>query len=619
MESSISLDLTSLRGAYHSKSLTPVDIVKIIYKRIAARGKDAVWIHLLPKAQVLEAATKLQLRFEKGEDLPLFGVPFAVKDNLDVAGLPTTAACPEFAYKATKSSPLVDRLLAAGALLIGKTNLDQFATGLVGTRSPYGVPRCVFNPEYISGGSSSGSAVAVAAGLVSFALGTDTAGSGRVPAAFNNIVGWKPTRGLLSTRGLVPACRTLDCVTVLSLTCDDALQIGQILQGYDAEDPWSRVSPGRLPPWPTPFRYGVPAPHQLSFFGDAEAQKLFKQALTSLEECGGRPTEIDFEPFAEAASLLYSGPWVAERLAAIESFWGEHPDALLKVTASIIRGATKWQATDVFKAIYQLEELKRRTAATWKKIDVMVLPTTGTIYTVAMVDKDPIQLNSNLGHYTNFANLLDLAAVAVPASFRPNGLPFGISLLAPAFRDEALCALGGRFHSTLGGSMGATGHPVISPGSGDLPWDVEKKDRETRYELAVVGAHLTGEPLNHQLTSRGGYLVKATRTATDYKLFALSGTTPPKPGLVHTPGFTGPGIDVEIWSLNDATFGAFVHEVPPPLAIGNARLASGSLVKCFVCEPSALEGAVDITPFGGWRAYRRQSTTANGAIGSRQV
>ena len=582
-----SLDLAALARSYQSGALKPSALIDAVFARIAARGDDAVWIHLLPKAAVLAAAQELEARKHAGDDLPLYGVPFAVKDNIDVAGLPTTAACPSFSHIAQDTAPVVAKLMAAGALLIGKTNLDQFATGLVGTRSPYGAPSCVFDADYISGGSSSGSAVAVAAGLVSFALGSDTAGSGRVPAAFNNIVGWKPTRGLLSSRGLVPACRTLDCISVFALTCDDASAVGQIVSGYDGADPYSRDGSQRA--LPSAFHFGVPAHSDLTFFGDTAAAALFDQAIATLESCGGRRVEIDFAPFREAAALLYDGPWVAERLAAIGPFLAEHPKALLPGTESIISAASDLKASDAFLAFYRLQELKRQTESTWRSIDVLAVPTAATIFKKSAVEADPLGLNSKLGYYTNFANLLDLAAVAVPAGFRSNGLPFGISLLAPAFTDDALCELAGRFHAARGGELGAMGTRLPSAAA--------------HIHLAVVGAHLQGQPLNHQLTSRGAYLVTTTRTSTDYKLYALSGTMPPKPGLVRDPGFVGPGIELEVWAMNAAAFGTFVDAVPSPLAIGTAVLASGQQVKCFVCEPAALLGAEDITKYGGWRAY----------------
>jgi len=593
-----SLDLASLAAAY-AAGATPVQLVREVYARIRARGADHVWITLRPEEDVLAEAAALAARRSAGEDLPLYGAPFAVKDNLDVAGLPTTAACPAFAYTPEADAEVVRRLRAAGALVIGKTNLDQFATGLVGVRSPYGAPSSVFNPDYISGGSSSGSAVAVAAGLVSFALGTDTAGSGRVPAAFNNLVGWKPTKGLLSTRGLVPACRSLDCVSVFSLTCADSAAVAAVVSAFDPADPYSRngdASRAGFGGAPV-FRFGVPRPGQLEFFGDTEAARLFAESVARLTTLGGVPVEIDFAPFRETADLLYSGPWVAERLAAITPFAQEQPDALHPVTARIITAASRFSAVDAFRAFYRLEELRRAVAPVWQKIDVLLLPTTPTIYRHAEVAAEPVLLNTRLGTYTNFVNLLDLCGVAVPAGFRADGLPLGVTLLAPAFADADVLRLGARLHAALGGKLGGTATPLdpalppADPMSGD------------GIELAVVGAHLSGQPLNSQLTARGATFVRATHTANGYRLYALANTTPAKPGLVREPGFTGPGIEVEVWRISSEAFGEFTAEVPPPLAIGNLVLADGSNVKGFVCEPCGLKGAVEITHFGGWRAY----------------
>lgn len=591
----LSLDLPSLAAAY-SKNVSPAQVVRDVFARIAARGADHVWIALRPEADVVAEAEALAARRAGGEALPLYGVPFAVKDNLDVAGLPTTAACPAFAYEPAQDCEVVRRLRAAGALVIGKTNLDQFATGLVGVRSPYGAPSSVFDSHYISGGSSSGSAVAVAAGLVSFSLGTDTAGSGRVPAAFNNIVGWKPTKGLLSTRGLVPACRSLDCVSVFALTCGDAAAVARVAEGFDAADAFSRVAPGAAATLPAAFRFGVPRPEQREFFGDAEAARLYAESVERLRALGGTEVEIDFAPFRDTAELLYSGPWVAERLAAITPFADEHPEALHPITEKIIGGARRFSAVDAFRAFYRLEELRRVASATWEKVDVLLLPTTPTIYTHAELAAEPVLLNTRLGTYTNFVNLLDLSAVAVPAGFRADGLPLGATLMAPAFFDAALLELGGRMHAALGGRLGGTQVALGDAGSAPVP-------SAGRVSLAVVGAHLSGQPLNHQLTSRGGVLVRSTRTAADYRLFALPNTTPPKPGLVREAGFSGAGIEVEVWSLSPAAFGAFTAEVPAPLAIGNVTLADGASVKGFVCEPSALLGAKDITEHGGWRSY----------------
>lgn len=591
-----SLDLAALASAY-AAGATPVQIIREVYARIRARGEDHVWITLRPEDDVLAEAAALAARRSGGEKLPLYGVPYAAKDNIDVAGLPTTAGCPAYAYTPAADAEVIRRLRAAGALVIGKTNLDQFATGLVGVRSPYGAPSSVFNKNYISGGSSSGSAVATAAGLVSFALGTDTAGSGRVPAAFNNLVGWKPTKGLLSTTGLVPACRSLDCISVFALTCADAAKVAEVVSAFDPADPYSRPAPAASA-FSAAFRFGIPRPDQLEFFGDREAAALYAASVERLRALGGVAVEIDYAPFRDTADLLYSGPWVAERLAAITPFAQEHPEALHPVTAGIITAASRFSAVDTFRAFYRLEELRRATAPTWDKIDVLLLPTTPTIYTHADLAAEPVLNNTRLGTYTNFVNLLDLCGVAVPAGFRADGLPLGVTLLSPAFTDAAVLALGARLHAALGGKLGGTATPLS--GTGVPPVGLEKS---AAIDLAVVGAHLSGQPLNHQLTSRGATLLRTTRTAADYRFYALANTTPPKPGLVRNPGFTGPGIEIEVWRLSPAAFGAFTAEVPAPLAIGNLVLADGTTVKGFVCEPAALTGSAEITSFGGWRAF----------------
>ena len=540
--------------------------IEELYRKIAEQGERPVWISVVPKERALA-------QLEKDPSLPLYGVPFAVKDNIDVAGMPTTAACPEFAYVPERSAPVVERLQAAGAILIGKTNMDQFATGLVGARSPYGACSSVFNEAYISGGSSSGSAVAVANGTVAFSLGTDTAGSGRVPAAFNNIVGLKPTRGLLSTEGVVPACRSLDCVSIFAKTCADAERIWSIARGGGREP-----GPGEdAAPWiaSDEFRFGVPAPEQLEFFGDTEAQALYETSIRGLEAIGGKRITIDFAPFRAVAELLYSGPWVAERLAAIAPFVPTN-----SVVREIIEGGAKYSAVDAYRAMYRLEELQRLADRELDAVDVLLLPTTGTIYTHEQLAKDPVQLNTNLGYYTNFVNLLDMAAVAIPAGFRSNGLPFGVTLVGRKFTDAALTHLGARLEQT----------PVETVAIGCV-------------EVAVVGAHLTGQPLNRQLVERGARLVKTCRTAANYRLYALQNTAPPKPGLVRDPGFVGPGVEVEVWAVPENKFGGFVAAIPPPLGIGSATLEDGSIVKCFICEPYAVEGSREITDYGGWRKY----------------
>ena len=592
MTAPLALNLAALRDLYRKREAKPSEVVAEIYRAIQSAPLEPVWISLVPRETAISRARKLE-----GDSLasakPLFGVPFAIKDNIDVAGLPTTAGCPAYAYSPAGNATVVQNLVDAGAIPIGKTNLDQFATGLVGTRTPYGACSSAFDRRYISGGSSSGSAVAVANNLVSFALGSDTAGSGRVPAAFNNLVGLKPTRGLLSTLGLVPACRTLDCVSILSRTCHDAHTVWQAARGFDPLDPFSRApSAGAdAAPWLAgAFRFGVPHADQLEFFGDEEAASLYGKALDDLAATGAQRVEIDFAPFRATADLLYSGPWVAERLAEIRAFLNSHAAEMDPVVRKIIAGADRYSAADTFQAEYRLRELRRAAEAEWQRMDVLVLPTTGTIYTHEDIAREPVRLNTNLGYYTNFVNLLDLAAVAVPAAFRANGLPFGISFIGPAFADEALLAAADRYHRASAEAFGpAVELERFPPGC---------------VALAVVGAHLTGQQLNWQLTERGARRIKTCRTARGYRLYALDRSLPPKPGLVRDDSFEGPGIEVELWAVPEDRFGSFVAAVPPPLSIGSAALDSGETVKCFLCEPCAVAaGAPEITRFGGWRAY----------------
>jgi len=598
------VDITTLESAYRAGTLTPAALVERIYGEIEAQGEQPIWITVVPKESSLARAAELETSPSRST-LPLFGIPFAVKDNFDVAGLPTTAACPEFSHEAEETATVVKRLLDAGAILIGKTNMDQFATGLVGTRSPYGICSSVFNPEYISGGSSSGSAVAVAHGLVSFSLGTDTAGSGRIPAAFNQLVGLKPTRGWISTQGLLPACRTLDCVSIFAETCADAARVFAVARGFDNADPYSRPPvPGQgAAPWSVPgatnaFRFGVPTEETLEFFGDEDARAQFNAAVEALTALGGEPVSFDFEPFRQAASLLYSGPWVAERLAALKDFIAEHPNAMEPTVGGIISGAARYSAVETFDAAYALEALRRKTAPVWEQVDFLLLPTAPTHYTIAQMKQAPVELNSRLGYYTNFVNLLDLAAVALPAGLKPDGLPFGVSLIGKAFTDEGLLQIADRLHRklacTLGGSQRALADtPEIAPLF--APYGC--------ILMAVVGAHLTGQPLNWQMTQRKARLLRATRTNGDYRLYAVPNTTPPKPGLVYEPGFGGQGIEVEVWAMPEDTVGSFLNAIPPPLSLGTLRLADGSTVKGFLCEPSGIVGALEITHLGGWRKY----------------
>jgi allophanate hydrolase len=557
--------------------------VKDALNAIEARGPDPVWISRFSREQALNLAEKAAVFPPSG----LRGTTFAIKDNIDLAGLPTTAACAEFAYTPAVSATVVQRLIDAGAVPLGKTNLDQFATGLVGVRSPYGVPVNPYGDAYIPGGSSSGSAVAVAAGLCNFALGTDTAGSGRVPAAFNNLVGLKPTRGLLSTRGVVPACRTLDCVSIFTRSIGDAAEVLSVAAAYDPEDPYSRpaVPPTIDETWPP--RIGVPRPEQLQFFGNADAEKLFAAVVARWQSLGAKIVEIDFQPFLDAARLLYEGPWVAERYTAIREFIEKKPDALHPVTRKIIEGAKTLTATSAFEATYKLAALRRQAEAVWTGIDVLLTPTAGTIYTVAEVEADPIRLNSNLGYYTNYLNLLDLCAVAVPAGFLPNKMPWGVTLVAPAFCDDRILRLGAKF-------LGEAAPQRALPAPGRT------------VQLAVCGAHLSGLPLNWQLTQLGAKLARTTFTAPNYKLFALPGTTPPKPGLVRVSDSSGP-VEVEVWDVPVSGYGHFVSNIPGPLGIGTITLEDGSSVQSFLCEAIAVQGARDVTSFGGWRAFLKAS------------
>jgi len=592
----INFDLTALRQAYAQGSLTPEQVALEALRRADDPRFPNVWIERISPAKLVELARALPPK--PAAELPLYGVPFAIKDNIDLAGIKTTAGCPDFAFWPKESALVVQRLIAAGALPIGKTNLDQFATGLVGVRSPYGVCQSVFDAHYISGGSSSGSSVAVASGMVTFALGTDTAGSGRVPAAFNNLVGHKPTRGLLSNRGVFPACRSLDCVSIFAASCHDAQAVLEAAAAFDAADPYSRIPSRGGTAFLDSFRFGILPPEQREFFGDTEAATLYEQAIERLRGCGGEPVEFDYTPFAQAAALLYAGPWVAERAWALGEFFTRPEANIHPVVREIIAGASKYDAVATFDAQYRLQALAQTTREVWKKLDVLLLPTTGTTYRIDEVLADPIRLNSNLGYYTNFLNLLDLAGLALPAGFRAgNGLPFGITLVGPAFSDDALLSLGARYHRALGGNAGVT-----KTLAADQPLPREKNEGVL---LAVVGAHLRGQPLNHQLTSRRARFIKKTRTSPHYRLYALANTQPPKPGLRRVAEILPQGIEIEVWQLDHAAFGSFVAEIPPPLGIGTLELEDGGSVKGFLCEPIGLDDAHDITQFGGWLAFRR--------------
>ena len=528
---------------------------------------------------------------------PLAGMTFGVKDNMDVAGMPTTAACPGFAFAPAEHAVVVQKLLAAGATLVGKTNLDQFACGLNGSRSPYGAVPSAFDAAYVSGGSSSGSAYVVATGQVDFALGTDTAGSGRVPAGLNNIVGIKPSKGLVSTRGVLPAAQSVDCVSVFARTVDIAARVLDVLAGYDPQDAFSRQLELNTQAWGASFRFGVPS--SLRFFGDALAETAFQASIARLQALGGVPVVIDYRPLAAAADLLYNSALVAERYAAIKPFFDAHEAAVIEPVRSIISKGRDYSAADLYAAQTQLRAYGQQAAAMWDDIDLLLVPTAPTHYTIADMRADPVVLNRNLGEYTNFVNLLDYAAIAVPSSLRADGLPFGVTLIGPCGSDWQLAELGQRLHHSTGLQQGFTG---LNLPEATVIAGLAAIEKEATMALAVVGAHLTGMPLNSQLTERGAQLVQACSTAAHYRLYALPNTTPPKPGLKRVAA-DGAAIAVEVWDMPVSQLGSFLALIPPPLGLGKVELADGSWVTGFICEGLALDAALDVTEHGGWRAY----------------
>ncbi len=573
--------------AAHEAGRKIAETIEQTYADIAAYDDPALFITLRPKEEALARAGALESEGPAGK--PLYGVPFAVKDNIDVAGLATTAACPAFAYRPARSAFVVERLEQAGAIAIGKTNLDQFATGLVGVRSPYGVPRNSLRADLIPGGSSSGSAAAVGAGLVPFSLGTDTAGSGRVPAALNGIVGLKPSLGALSASGVVPACRTLDTISIFAGDVADAFSAFGVAAGHDAADPFSRPYPApALSAPPARPRLGAPRADQRKFFGDALAESAFAADLERLADLGATIVEFDIEPFYAVARLLYEGPWVAERYAATKALIERDPEAFFPVTRQIIEGARKYDAVAAFQALYRLAELKRETASAWRQFDAMVVPTIPRPYTIVEVAADPITLNSNLGTYTNFVNLLDLAAISVPAGLRADGLPSSVTLIGPAGSDGYLAGLAQNVQSGAARPDASRALRRAAPG---------------RIEIAVVGAHLSGLPLNRELIALGATFLREAQTIPSYRLFALPGTSPPKPGLLRVAPGGGCAIAAEIWALDAAAFGRFVADIPSPLSIGTIEFADGAAVKGFLAEVEAVRGAEDVSDHGGWRAY----------------
>lgn len=580
-------------NAYRNQTLTPRAALTALRDQL--NPQDPCWIAIASDDQLNTQITELEKRVAAGEALPLAGVPFVVKDNIDVAGFSTTAACPAFSYAPTEDATTVALLRRAGAVVLAKTNLDQFATGLNGTRSPYGAVPNSFNPAYISGGSSSGSSVAVARGLVPFSLGTDTAGSGRVPAGFNNIIGLKPTKGRFSTKGVVPACRSLDCVSVFSLTLDDAATVAGLLQKFDVKDPFSRKAKPAASFAATP-RFGIPSVTE--WFGDSAAEAAWQQHLSDLRANGAELVELDFSPMQALARMLYERSFVAERDAATKDFFADHRDDVHPVVRSIIENAKGFSATDAWQDEYRKAELVRTIQQIIATVDALIVPTAPRLPTVEAVLADPVVVNSQLGLWTNFVNLADLSALSLPGAFRTDGLPAGITVIASAWQDDALLEFGQQWLQQLQLPLGATQKAFV-------PSTATSKIPAGFFRLAVVGAHLTGMPLNTQLQERKARFVEETHTANSYRLYALPDTVPPKPGLrrVSDAKEFSEGLIVELWDVPIEHVGSFVALIPAPLGIGTLTLRDGREVKGFICEGDALNGAKDITTFGGWRAY----------------
>jgi len=596
MLSNLPFTLDALRAAY-AAGTRPAEVVDEIFKRLDAVNDPGIFIHLCDRDSLRAQAEALG---EYDPKMPLWGIPYAAKDNIDVAGIETTAACPAYAYTPQDDAFLIANLRAAGALMIGKTNLDQFATGLVGVRTPYGAPLNAVDPEIVPGGSSGGSGVIVGHGIVTFSLGTDTAGSGRVPAALNNIVGLKPTLGALSASGVVPACRSIETVSIFALTVDDAYEAFAVARGFDPADAYSKplVHEALTAP-PKALRVGVPDAATIEFFGDTVQQAAFDRDVAMLKAAGAEIEYLDFEPLYAIARMLYEGAWVAERYTVIDDLLKTNPDAIHPVTRKIITHAETMSAADAFRGMYRLADLKRAAEPMLAGLDLLCVPTIPTFYSVKDLEADPVTPNSNNGTYTNFVNLLDMCGIAVPTAPRSDGRPGSVTLLAGAGQDALVAAVARGFEADCPRNLGATAHPVQTPAA--LPETVSD-----RIELAVCGAHMTGLPLNWQLTDLGATFVRKAQTTAEYKFYALAGGPPARPGLVRSDTPDAGAVAVEVWSLPKTAFGTFMAGIPAPLGIGTVALSDGASVKGFICEASGIKGATDITALGDWRAYLAQ-------------
>ena len=593
--------LSDLLAHYRSGQVTPEEVVQTIIDTASSMHDNPIWV--TPPNKIAIQPFLDRLTKANQNELPLWGVPFAVKDNIDVIGFPTTAGCPEYRYEPRASAFAVEKLIEAGAIPVGKTNLDQFATGLVGVRSPYGTPINPKAPELIPGGSSSGSAIAVACGLVSFALGTDTAGSGRIPAAFNGLIGFKPSRGLISNDGVVPACRSLDCVSIFARESADTALLASIVVRHNPSDAFSRINKdynrfSTVGQWSSKLTLGVLPEDQLEFFGDSEYASAYNTTIQTLADHGVQFKVIDFSPFVSAAAQLYEGPWVTERYLALAELLNEKPDAFWPVTRQIIEEGKSKAAADAFLSSYSLADLRVKCLEILRECDALLTPTAGKHFSIEEVAAEPISVNSQLGHYTNYMNLLDLCGVAVPGASTPSGRHFGVTLVADAFKDTRLLSIAHTLEGFLREPLQRS--TEIIPGRG-----IEHQDL-SEVAIAVCGAHMKDLPLNFQLTERNGRFVEAVKTANQYRLFALKGGPPARPGLIRDSS-SDTAIDLEIWSLPADTVGSFIMGIPSPLGIGTIEIEDGRRVLGFLCEHAGLDGAEEITALGGWRAYLKNT------------
>jgi allophanate hydrolase len=607
-----------LRSGYRNGDFTVSDILDESLRRINAVSQK-VFIHLADSETLFREAERLQALMASHPDpwshWPLLGMPFAVKDNLDVAGMPTSAACPALAKKAQQSAVTVQRILNAGGLCLGKTNMDQLATGLVGVRSPYGICHNAFNADYIAGGSSSGSGLAVSLGFCAFALGTDTAGSGRVPAAYGNTVGLKPTRGLLSARGLLPACPSLDCVSIFTLLADDASEVLAVTSAFDSEDPWSRPKPqatennvtkatsNAAKPWQG-LRLGIPHPGQLDFSDDKDYAKCYDAAVELAQSLGARCLGYDLGPLLEAAQLLYQGPWIAERYASIAENIAPDSADLLPVLREILSSGSQRNAIEVFRAQQRLQVLRRASEKIFSACDILLLPTVPTLFTLAQIAAEPIKRNSELGRFTNFVNLLDLAAIAVPAAFTAKDLPFGVTLIAPAFQDDALLQLASAWQRATGLGLGAGQWQIPEPllPAAHLKTYNPNVTVSSMVPLLVFGLHLQGQPLAPEMENLEAIWVGETRTAPGYAMHLIVKGDRRLPGVLRAHGAAG-NLLGEIWNVPSPALGSFIQGIKAPLSLGWIELADGGSILGFLTEADAIKESLDITALGGWKAY----------------